>query len=433
MKFTTNLSNIKVNFQLKNATNIAGLLPFLQFLKEMEIENTFRCFDPIKKSNSLFPFRKIIMYLIIGWIASCMRLYHFRSIQKDSLVQQFMGGKCPHHSLLGKDLRYLAKFNIQLDVKELMHDIIEPALPSSLILDFDSTIETVYGNQEQAKVGPNPHKPGRKSYHPLLVYEAKTRLCLNAALRAGNQHTAANAIELAEETWNLLSEIKTISFVRFDKGFAGEDFYSYWEGKKIDYAGKLKWTKRLEQAAYADSTPWIRFVDEDIVIEGKTIEYQATTWKKGRRVSIIRKADLYDKDDQSQIIDFLWEHEAIVNTMDWSPMDIWQFYNQRACMENYIKEAKHGFSINRIATGSFKANELDLLIKLLAYNLFELFKKDHCPPLVKSYTIERFRREIIQAAGVFSYHSRQVVLKIHEGYLHKPVFKSMMRSVEQLE
>ena len=117
-----------------------------------------------------------------------------------------MGGRWPHHTLLGKDLRYLAKFNVQPDIKELMHDIIEPALPSSLILDFDSTIETVYGHQEMAKTGPNPHKPGRKSYHPLLVYEGKTRLCLNAALRPGNRHTADNAIDLAEETLNLLSE-----------------------------------------------------------------------------------------------------------------------------------------------------------------------------------------------------------------------------------
>jgi hypothetical protein len=32
-------------------------------------------------------------------------------------------------------------------------------------------------------------------------------------------------------------------------------------------------------------------------------------------------------------------------------------------MENYIKEAKRGFSIDRISTGKFKANELDLQIK----------------------------------------------------------------------
>ncbi|MRN07830.1 IS1380 family transposase, partial [Lactobacillus sp. 0.1XD8-4] len=125
--------------------------------------------------------------------------------------------------------------------------------------------------------------------------------------------------------------------------------------------GKLKWTNRLAKAAYDDSTPWIRFVDEDIVIEGKTIYYQATTWKKARRVSVIRKADRFEK-DQVQFVDFIWDHEALVHTMDWSPMDIWRFYNQRACMENYIKEAKYGFSINRIPTASFGANELDMLI-----------------------------------------------------------------------
>jgi hypothetical protein len=432
VKFITNLLNIKANFNLENSTNSAGLLPFLQWLKQMEIEETFRCFDSIKKSNAKFPFRKIIIYLIIGWIASCTRLFHFRSLQKDALVQQFMSGKCPHYTLLGKDLRYLAKFNVQTDMKELMHDIIDPALPSSLILDFDSTIETVYGNQEQAKVGPNPHKPGRKSYHPLLVYEGKTKLCLNGTLRPGNSHTAENIIEFAEETLNLLSSLHTVGYIRSDKGFAGEDFYAFWERREIDYACKLKWTSRLAKAAYEDSTPWTRFVDEDTVIEGKTIDYQATTWKKSRRVSIIRKACRYEM-DQMQIIDFIWDHQAIVHTMEWAPMDIWRFYNQRACMENHIKEAKQGFSINRIPTDSFKANELDLMIKLFAYNLFELFKIDHCPAPIKSYTIQRFRREITQAAGVLTFHARQVTLKIQEGYLHKQAFRFMVQSVQQLE
>ena len=51
-----------------------------------------------------------------------------------------------------------------------------------------------------------------------------------------------------------------------------------------------------------------------------------------------------------------------------------RFYNQRACMENYIKEVKHGFSIHRIPkTDSFKANEIDLLLKLLAYNVLSMF------------------------------------------------------------
>ena len=32
-------------------------------------------------------------------------------------------------------------------------------------LDLDSSVKTVYGNQEGANVGYNPHKKGKKSYH----------------------------------------------------------------------------------------------------------------------------------------------------------------------------------------------------------------------------------------------------------------------------
>ncbi|MBW8352202.1 transposase, partial [Bacillus sp. IITD106] len=149
-------------------------------------------------------------------------------------------------------------------------------------------------------------------------------------------------------------------------------------------------------------------------------------------VSVIRKADRFEE-DQVQFVDFIWDHEAMVHTMDWAPIDIWRFYNQRACMENYIKEAKYGFSINRIPTDCFKANELDLHIKLFAYNLFQLFKMDHCPSPMKSYTIQRFRREIVQAAGVFTFHARQIMLKIQEGYLHKHAFVKMVESIHKLE
>ncbi|GIN56069.1 hypothetical protein J8TS2_03880 [Lederbergia ruris] len=63
-------------------------------------------------------------------------------------------------------------------------------------------------------------------------------------------------------------------------------------------------------------------------------------------------------------------------------------------------------TVNKIPTSSFKMNELDLLIKLFAYNLLELFKNDHCLTSANNYTIDRFRREIIQSAGVLIHHAR---------------------------
>src|ERR1035437_2916040 len=43
------------------------------------------------------------------------------------------------------------------------------ALPERFIADWDSTVNTRYGHQEDAAVGYNPHKRGRKSHHPLIL------------------------------------------------------------------------------------------------------------------------------------------------------------------------------------------------------------------------------------------------------------------------
>ena len=50
-----------------------------------------------------------------------------------------------------------------------------PEPPLRVIFDVDSTVLVVYGKQEQARVGYNPIKRGRPSYHPLLCFEGQSR------------------------------------------------------------------------------------------------------------------------------------------------------------------------------------------------------------------------------------------------------------------
>ncbi len=243
-----------------------------------------------KAHNALFPVHRILLYLIVGWILGCECLFHFRRWQKDSLLQRFLGGRCPHHSLLYKELDRLGKTNpnVRMELRQVNLEVIRPCLPSKLILDLDSTVETVYGNQAQAAKGVNAHKTGRKSYHPLLAFEGQSRLCLNAVLRAGNVHSSTEAAPFLKETFDLLGQ-HPVQYARFDKGFGGEDFYSLWKGRQIGYVGKMKWTKRLA-AEVAACRYWKRYVDEDWIIEGIALWYQATSWKKPRRVAVIRKA-----------------------------------------------------------------------------------------------------------------------------------------------
>jgi hypothetical protein len=131
----------------------------------------------------------------------CERIFHFRKLQYDALLVRFLSGRCPHHSLLYKELRRLGQSGLQLpdELRMLNQEIIRPCLPSELILDLDSTVETVYGDQAGAAKGTNPHKPGRKSYHTLLAFEGQTRLNLNAALRPGNTHAFTDAADFLQQ------------------------------------------------------------------------------------------------------------------------------------------------------------------------------------------------------------------------------------------
>jgi len=433
VKSTTPISKIKTEFSLQNATNVGGVKIFLDYLEKIKFAEALQRLPSVKAGNSIFPLYRVLLYLVIGWILGCERLFHFRKLQHDGLLKRFLGGRCPHHTLLYKELLRVPKANSGLlpELRKLNHDVIAPCLPKSLILDLDSTVETVYGNQTGAAVGTNSHKPGRKSYHPLLVFEGQSRLCLNAVLRAGNTHSSTDAASFLKQTFELLDS-RPVKFARFDKGFGGEDFYHLWESKSIGYVGKLKWTERLAKEVAA-CRYWKRFVDEDWVIEGITLIYKATSWKHPRRVAIVRKAQVFDDGQSRMILDTDWRYEAIVTNLEWEAIDLWRFYNQRSCMENYIKESKTGFSIDRIATGVFEANEVDLLIKLLAYNLYERFKRDCCETIHQRYTVARFRLEFFHCAATIIRHSRKVILKLAMDFANRCAWQRIEARIAVLE
>lgn len=433
MNSNTSFNKIKTIFSLKNSTTFGGSKIFLSYLETIKLSEALQNLNCMKSANSLFPFHKIVLYLMIGWTLGCERIFHFRRLRHDSLIKRFLGGRCPHHTLLYKELGRLSQSNptLNFDLRKLNIEMIQPCLPAELILDLDSTVETVYGNQQGAVVGGNSHKPGRKSYHPILAFEGQSKLCLNGTLREGNAHSSKNADSFVLETLAMLGKNK-VKYARFDKGFGGEDFYGLWESRNIHYVGKMKWTQRLQNEV-KQCRYWTRFVDDDWIIEGIAMFYKATSWQKARRVVVIRKVQHICDDQHQMIFESDWDYEAIVTTLDWQPIDIFRFYNQRACMENYIKEVKHGFSIHRIATGNFKANELDMLIKLFTYNLYERFKKDCCEPIHQRYTIARFRNEFFYCAGVIVEHSRQVTLKLAKDFASKYSWDQISFKVAALE
>ncbi len=81
------------------------------------------------------------------------------------------------------------KLTLWMDLN--LGETFEALLDNGWILDLDATVKTLYGSQEEARLGHNPAKPGRPSHvlHALLL--ARAKLVLNVDAQAGNQTASA--------------------------------------------------------------------------------------------------------------------------------------------------------------------------------------------------------------------------------------------------
>lgn len=61
--------------------------------------------------------------------------------------------------------------------------------------------------------------------------------------------------------------------------------------------------------------------------------------------------------------------------MELEPYQLIQFYCNRGRMENFIKESKSGFNFESMSSNSKIVNENRLQLCMLAYNLFNWFKR----------------------------------------------------------
>lgn len=295
-----------------------------------------------------------------------------------------------------------------------------------VILDFDSTVETLYGEQEGAEVGYNPERHGRASYHPLLVFDGRSKACLNAMLRPGDAHTAEGFVEFYQRAVSQLPPGVKVKYVRMDKGFAGEDIYGFLEGQQVGYVGKMKLTNRLQE--WWQALSWRRIEDGEWVIEVASGQYQATTWKKPRRVVLVRKR-LAEPEEDLLFEELLWDYEAMVTNLDWDEEDVWRFYNHRCAAENYIKEVKHGFFIGDVPAAEFYPNYADLLLKVIAYNLCLGLKAMMTQESWGRYTIATLRRILFYIPAVLIRHSRRWTLKLWEGYPRKEGYQKLRTAI----
>jgi hypothetical protein len=192
--------------------------------------------------------RDVIGTAVLGILAGHWRYAHLTALRGDAVSAALLGMS----RVVSEDAvrRGFAKIDAAAGEAWLhrhLKDTVEPLLSTPWILDCDTTVKPLYGHQEGAAVGYNPHKPGRPShaYHAFQICGA--RLALDVVVRPGNEHTSKHS---EPHLWELLEPLPRgcwPNFVRGDKNWGNERNMARCEQEGMPYLFKVRLTSGVKR------------------------------------------------------------------------------------------------------------------------------------------------------------------------------------------
>ncbi len=139
--------------------------------------------------------RDVLGTLMLGILAGSKRYAHIAGVRGDAVAAQALGMS----GVVSEDsVRRGAQGDgwprpAKRGCAQALMGSVRDALDRPWVLDMDATIKPLYGHQEGAEVGYNPHKPGRPSHVLHTFWIGNLRLVLDALLSSGKQHTSGHA------------------------------------------------------------------------------------------------------------------------------------------------------------------------------------------------------------------------------------------------
>ena len=122
------------------------------------------------------------------------------------------------------------------------------------ILDADATVKPLYGHQEGAVVGFNPHQPGRPSHVNHTYWASPLRLALRVDVEPGDRSHPKHGLPGLLALLDALGETRKPYLVRGDKAYAGDEIMESLETRQQPYLFKLRLSpgvRRLVRSLWA--------------------------------------------------------------------------------------------------------------------------------------------------------------------------------------
>ena len=218
---------VHVEWDPSAAVTPLGQLPF--FTEFLKVSGQFdpwieQC--PVSWTSPNAPNKRDVLgTAVLSILCGHQRYAHISAVRGDTINAALLGME----KVVSEDSvrRMLIKLDEAKGVAWLQRHLLavcEPLLGEPWVLDVDVTVKPLFGHQEGAVLGYNPHKPGRPSHTYHTYFIANLRLVLDVEVKPGNQtHSNYSAPGL----WELLERIGRAhwpALVRGDRYLASRIF-----------------------------------------------------------------------------------------------------------------------------------------------------------------------------------------------------------------
>ena len=95
----------------------------------------------------------------------------------------------------------------------------------------------------------------------------------------------------------------------------------------------------------------------------------------------------------------------IVTTLTGTNRAVVRFYNRRGAAEQWIKEGKEATHWTRLSCHRFRANEVRLLLGVIAYNLGNLLRRLALPVSIQSWSLTSLQQRLFKTGGRLIRHA----------------------------
>jgi hypothetical protein len=361
----------KINASTAYETCTEQLSPFgglLALIKFMDLVNFHKMFDSAYHQPSRNPKRGhylmmvgILMLLFIGF----NRIWHFVYVRMDAMLCGFFSvTRLPAASTFW---RYVDSLGVNqakslLKVMSILRERVWQLCGFTFYrvrINIDTTVNTVYGNQQGARKGHNPKHRGKEGLRPVLGFIEETREYLLGKLRPGTTVDGAEAAAFIADIENHLPGCVQEVLLRADGEFL------CWQSVQVAMEAGFDFIIANRGCTDQWYQPWKRKS-----LQYNSCIYQPGGWGRPCRFVAMRilKEQKHASNQPQQSV--LFEDDKYTYRIFCTNL---AQYDKRADVENLVGEAKRE-GLDMIPSAKFKNNYAFFQIVMLAYNIWRYMK-----------------------------------------------------------